>query len=419
MMKTATSAQHGWSVVAGAFAVMLVAFGAAYSFSPFFAPLQETFAAPRGAVAQIFSIALCLYFVLGGISGPLADRTGPRRTILFGILAVGGGLILAGQARTLWQVYLGFGVGVGIGVGFAYVPAIGAVQHWFVRQRGFASGIAVSGIGVGTLLMPLAAAELIDRLGWRGAWTALGVFTIIIGGSAVLFIHGPPQRLGMLPDGGIANATPSGVIAGATLRQALGSRSFWLLYLALLAMSVGLFIPFAHLVPYAEDHGISHGTAVLLFSMVGVGSVLGRFGIGGLADRWGRRRSLAGMYLGLALMLLWWLAATSVWQIALFALVYGICYGGFVALYPALTVDYFGGRNASGIIGALYTGTAIGTLIGPRLAGDAFDLFRSYTLPIGISAVGALLAVFFILRLPEPALAVPSPKAPLRRETGE
>jgi len=141
---------------------------------------------------------------------------------------------------------------------------------------------------------------------------------------------------------------------------------------------------------------------VSLFTLLGVGSTFGRFLVGGIADRLGRRLSLAGMYLGMGSMLVWWLAAHTAWQIAIFALVYGTCYGGFVALAPALIVDYFGARNASGLIGISYTAVALGTLAGPPLAGYAFDLFTSYTLPIGIGAVAAFVAVVLVGLAPDP-----------------
>ena len=94
----------------------------------------------------------------------------------------------------------------------------------------------------------------------------------------------------------------------------------------------------AHLAPFTEDRGISHATAVSLFTLVGLGSTFGRFLLGALADRLGRRRSFAAMYLGMALMLVWWLNSWSAWQIAVFALVFGTFYGGCVALAPALIV---------------------------------------------------------------------------------
>ncbi|MEO8321965.1 MAG: MFS transporter, partial [Bradyrhizobium sp.] len=127
------STQRGWTVVAGAFAVMFVTFGAAYSYSAFFASLQQTFAASRGDTALSFSIAVPLYYLVGAISGPLADRFGSRATCLFGIAVAGLGLIFAATATELWQVYVGFGLGLGLGIGFSFVPAIAAVQRWHVR----------------------------------------------------------------------------------------------------------------------------------------------------------------------------------------------------------------------------------------------------------------------------------------------
>ena len=397
------SARRGWSVVAGAFGVMFAAFGCTYCFSTFFTPLQDAFDASRAALSWIFSIAVFIYFLLGAVSGPLADRVGPRGMTLAGLIIIGAGLIVASQAEALWQVYLGYGLGVGIGVGFAYVPAIGAVQRWFVRRRGFASGVAVSGIGFGTLVMPKVAEWLINGLGWRGAFIALGAFAIVGGGLAALFVDGSPQRHGLLPDGGVAlDAVPCPTLEGMSLRETLRTRAFRLLFAACFFISIGLFIPFVHLVPYAQDQGIPYATAVTLFTLVGVGSTLGRFCLGGIADRLGRRRSLGGMYFGVAVMMGFWYTADEIWEVAAFALIYGTFYGGFVALAPALLVDYFGPRNASGIIGMAYTGVAVGSLIGPTFAGYAFDHTQSYAPAIAASAIFSLIAAALVWMAPEP-----------------
>jgi predicted MFS family arabinose efflux permease len=143
---------RGWLVVAGAFAVMFLGFGSAYSFSAFVAALENEFGASRGSVSLVFSLAGFLYFGLGIVSGPLADRWGSRRLAVIGMVLTGVGLAIASTARSLTGIYLAYGLGVGLGVGASYVPAVGAVQRWFSRRRGFASGLAVSGIGVGTLV---------------------------------------------------------------------------------------------------------------------------------------------------------------------------------------------------------------------------------------------------------------------------
>src|SRR5215472_3851601 len=246
------SQQRGRRVVVGAFGVMFVVFGIINSFAPFFASLQEAFTAQRGAIALIYSIAAPLYFLLGLISGPLADRFGPRRVALIGVMVGAAGLLFAAQATALWQIYLGFGVGVGSGVGFAYVPAIAAVQRWYLKGRGTASGLAVAGIGLGTLAMPLVAAPLISWLGWRGAWSVFAVLMIGGGGGAALLLDRGPERYGWLPDGGVADPSAEHqktAVTGWSIKEVIRSRPFCLLYVGLVFASVGAFVPFVHLVP--------------------------------------------------------------------------------------------------------------------------------------------------------------------------
>ena len=180
------------------------------------------------------------------------------------------------------------------------------------------------------------------------------------------------------------------------MREAIRSRRFIGLYAACLICSFGVFVPFVHLVPYARDHGIAQSSAVLLLGVIGVGSTAGRFFLGGLADRIGRELSLLLMFVGMALALAIWAISTTFWPLAAFAFVFGVFYGGWVALLPAVVMDYFGGRNVSGIIGILYTSVAFGTLIGPSAAGFAFDLSHSYTLPILVSAAANIIAAIIV-----------------------
>jgi OFA family oxalate/formate antiporter-like MFS transporter len=385
---------HGWFVVAAAFAITFVGFGSAYTFSAFVESLQRDFAASRGSVSLVFSLAGFLYFGFGIVSGPIADRWGSRPFAVAGMLLVGIGLALASVARSLTEVYAAYGLGVGLGVGCAYVPALGAVQRWFTRRRGFASGLAVSGIGVGTLAMPSLASFLIAALGWREAYLVLGGLAAVVGGGMALMIENDPRDRGLGPDGDrpSSGGAQSAAATGASMREAIGSRRFVALYAACLVCSFGLFVPFVHLVPYAMDHGVAPSSAVLLQGVIGVGSTAGRFLLGSLADRMGRGTALLTMFVGMALALVVWLFSIQLGMLAAFAFVYGVFYGGWVALLPAVVMDHFGGRNVSGIIGVLYTSVALGTLIGPSVAGFAFDITHSYTLPILAGIVGNVIA---------------------------
>jgi MFS family permease len=384
---------YGWFVVAAAFAVTFIGFGCAYTFSAFVESLQRQFGASRGSVSLVFSLAGFLYFGLGIVSGPLADRFGSRRLAVAGMIVTGLGLAAASAARSLWEVYAAYGLGVGLGVGTAYVPAIGAVQRWFVQRRGFASGLAVSGIGVGTLLMPPLASLLIASLGWRGAYLALGILAAVLGGTMALLIENDPRDRNLWPDG---VRPPSALAEGCSVTEAIRSRRFITLYVACLICSFGVFVPFVHLVPYARDHGVAPASAVLLLGAIGVGSTAGRFFLGGLADRIGRQFSLLLMFAGMAIALVIWAISTNVWSLAAFAFVFGVFYGGWVAVLPTVVMDYFGGRNVSGIIGILYTSVACGTLIGPTAAGFAFDISHTYTVPILASAAANIVAAIIV-----------------------
>jgi MFS family permease len=384
---------YGWLVVAAAFAVTLVGFGSAYTFSAFVESLQRDFGASRGSVSLVFSLAGFVYFGLGVVSGPLADRWGARRLAVIGMILTGAGLAAASRAHSLAQIYVAYGLGVGLGVGLSYVPALGAVQRWFTRRRGFASGLAVSGIGVGTLAMPAFASWLIVAIGWRNAYLVLGCLAAVAGGGMALLIENDPHDRGLGPDGDPVDVCAQPLrSSGASVTEAVKSRHFMALYAACLICSFAVFVPFVHLVPYATDHGIPQSSAVLLVGAIGAGSTIGRFFLGSLADRMGRSSALVAMFAGMALALIIWALSKDIGSLAAFALVYGTFYGGWVAVLPAVVMDAFGGRNVSALIGILYTSVAFGTLIGPSAAGLIFDVNGSYTLPIIVSVCANIVA---------------------------
>jgi MFS transporter, OFA family, oxalate/formate antiporter len=404
---------YGWIVVACVFVILFVMFGSAYSFSTFFESLQAEFDASRSSISFVFAIAGFIYFSLGAISGQIADRFGSRRVIIFGLIVVSISFFLASRVETIWQIYAVYGLGIGIGIGFAYAPAISVVQRWFVKRRGLASGLAVTGIGLGTLGMPVFSAALIHWSDWRNAYLVISILIFICGVSAAIFIPESPQRCGLLPDGDDINANAinasqetdkpkAAVIREISLKDALHTKPFWFLYAGSFSFGLGLFIPFVHLIPFSNDLGLPNATGVMLFSLIGVGSTVGRFLLGSIADRIGRRLSLVMMYAGAAAIFAWWLAAANVWQLAIFALIYGACYGGYVAIMPAVAADYFSGPNISGVIGTLITSVAVGNLIGPPIAGFIFDLFHSYTIPIFASIITSLFAAGCAFVLEEP-----------------
>ena len=183
----------------------------------------------------------------------------------------------------------------------------------------------------------------------------------------------------------VASAASGGAklpLSGYTLREALHSRTFWWLYLGTVLAAPSMFVPFAHVSAAARDADINTAQAVGLVGLIGIGSLVGRLVIGALADRLGRTLTLVLMQGAMGASFLLWAGAASYPLFALFALCFGLSYGGIVSLLPALCMDFFGARAVASIIGMLYSGAALGNLLGPVLAGLVFDHTGSYSLVI-------------------------------------
>lgn len=393
---------HGWIVVFGAFLVTLVAFGSAYSFTSFVEALEAEFGANRATVSTAFSAAVFIFFGFGFISGALADRFGPRMVVPVGVVILSGGMIAASFATDIWQFLALSGGGIGFGVGFAYVPATAAVQPWFNRRRGLASGLAVSGIGIGTLIGPPIAIFLIEAVGWRETYRVFAMVVLVVGLPASLLLDHRPDRHGGPEPAGPAMAG-QGDGPQLTFAEASTTPAYWMYYFVTALIAAGIFVPFVHIEPDMAARGHAAGSGAALLSVIGLGSAGGRFVIGGIADRFGRVRSMAVTFVGMGVAYLIWLAADDFRVLVGFAALFGLSYGSYVALQPALIADYFGSRALGVMIGSTYSAVSLGVIFGPTLAGYAFDVTGSYAAPIIGAAATTFAALALLLLMPSPA----------------
>ena len=378
-------APYGWVVVWATFVCLALIFGVSYSFAAFFTSFADEFAAQRADVSWIFGLSGLVYFVLGTLGGILADRFGPRVVCSAGMALIALGLLLTSWAQALWMVYLSYGLLVGLGIAFVYTPSIASVQPWFTLRRGLAGGIASSGVGAGTLLVPVLVAMGISTMPWREAMRLLALGVLVLGLLASGLLRRAP-----------ASAQPGagGTASGLSLRETLRTPTFRWFYLATVLASPVMFIPFAHLSASARDLGLHESLAVGLVGLIGVGSLVGRFSIGWLADRIGRAPTLVLMQLSMGLSYLLWAVAGGHALLVVFALWFGLSYGSIVSLLPAICMDYFGGRSVASVVGALYSGAAVGNLLGPVLAGAAFDRSGHYFGVMAVCLVLGLLATW-------------------------
>ena len=381
--------RQAWIVVWATFVCLGLIFGVSYSFAAFFESFAKEFSAQRADVSWIFGLCGLVYFVLGALAGLLADRWGPRLVCMLGMLLISLGLFWTSLAQSLSSVYVSYGLLVGLGIAFVYTPSIAAVQPWFSKRRGLASGIASSGVGAGTLIVPVCVSFLLAEMTWRDALQVMSASVLLLGLAAGFLLKRAPSLEPLL----------NGELAGLPLLDALRTPTFKWLYLGTLLGAPVMFIPFAHISAAARDAGVAEAQAVGLVGLVGIGSLIGRFAIGWLADRLGRVKTLMLMQFLMGVSYLVWAGAEGQLMFALFALWFGLSYGSIVSLLPAICMDLFGGRAVSSIIGTLYSGAALGNLLGPVLAGQVFDMTGSYSLVIWITLGISAMATFSCWRI--------------------
>jgi MFS family permease len=364
---------RGWLVVAVAFLANVVAFGITYSFGVMFESLSTEFDAGRGATAAVFSLAMALHFLLGVLTGPAADRHGPRTLLLVGALVMSLGLLVTSVASTLWIAGLTYGVGTGVGTACVYVPMISTVAGWFERRRPIALGVAVAGVGVGMLVITPVAARLVDQYGVRATCVVFGLATMLLLPACALAAHPPPRPALLTP------VTPA--------RALPAPPTFARLYAAAAGFTAAALVPVIFLAPFAEHHGMRTLQAASLVGVVGIASTTGRLTLGALAARWNALVLYRGCFLGLGLSLVVWLLCHRRYDhLVGCALLLGAAQGGGAALLPAVTAQLYGTRRLGRILGTLHTGGGIGCLVGLPVAGAVIDLTDGYTAAIALSA---------------------------------
>ncbi len=371
----------GWLVVAATATATFAVFGVTYSFGAVFTAIREEFGVGKGQAALFFSFTTFIYFVVGVFTGRLADRYGPRPILLAGAVSLGLGLFLTSLVNNVLLGYLTYGVGVGIGVGCAYVPMIATVGGWFERDRTKAMGVAVAGIGMGTLVGAPLAKYLVTSYGWRTAFVVLGV-----GSAALLALASIGAR--RPPGSGTQDPPPP-------LRLLLKDRRFIWLYASMTFLSSGLFVPMVYLDDYLESQGRSGGA--LLIGIIGATSVVGRLALGAVASKVDLMRLYQMCVIALgASYVIWILAGANYTSLVVFTICMGTSYGGWIALSPAVTAHLFGPIGLGGVLGALYTSAGIGGLVGPPIIGVVIDA-TNYQTAIGLVIVLSFLSLLLLI----------------------
>jgi sugar phosphate permease len=394
-----TSFFYGYVILALCFVNMIVMRGVNGSFSVYYLALLEDFSWSHREGASIASVNFLIYAATSPLMGLVFDRCGPRVLMPLGAALVGAGLWLSSFADSLSHLYLFYGFVVALGqsaLGFVGHSAL--ISYWFVRRRATAMGIASMGQGLGALIMVPTTQILIDRFGWRAAFTVTGtvIFLALVPANTLLQRR-RPEELGQLPDGATSAAAAGSRQNGElqkpssgrewTLRSATKSFPFWCITTGHLALGTALFLINTHLVAHFVSRGLDKLLAAFLFGVIGFTRLGGTLVWGIVSDRLGRDRAY-GIATAIAIIGLAGIIAIphnpSMGLVYLVALLYSIGHSAGTPTYGAVIADIFAGRQIGVMFGLLEISFGVGSALGAWFGGYVFDVTGSYDQALGL-----------------------------------
>jgi len=372
---------------------LALAYGVWYSYSVVLVALLRDYVWSRSVLAGAFSVFTLVHGGVNPLIGALCDRLRPMRLMAGGGVALGLALWADSYISTPWQLYLGFGVFTAVAVAAGgWVPALVQVQRNFQDKLGLALGIVSSGVGVGMLLVVPLTQLLIDAYGWRTAYRVLAVICVLWIVPSSIFLHRQSPARPPLPSTTDTTGRP---LSTTSLAQAARGTPFWLMLAAFFFGNICSQTLHVHQVAYLVDLGVSAIVAASVVGVVGVSSIIGKTGGGWLSDRVEREIVyVAGVSIMVAAVAV--LAALSGaparWAVYGYAVLLGVGYSATASLTPAMVSDRFGGPHFGTIVGVGLMGAAVGSALGPWMAGYIFDRTGSYMLAFAIAAACGLAA---------------------------
>ncbi len=402
---------YGWWLLGAGTIVMVMQGGLyAYGFSAFFVPLAATLGVSRGVLSLAFSFTRLESSLLGPIEGYVIDRFGPRGIMYIGFVIFTLSFLLFSRVNTLFGFYLVFPL-IALGASMSgFLPVVTAINNWFSRRRGLATGISSAGVNIGGVLVAIVALS-ISHFGWRTAALMIAMLIGTLGIPMAAMMRHKPQDYGYLPDGDTPHNTQSdksedlasnskeNADPDFTAMQAIRTPAFWFISAA---HGFSLFIVGSisiHQIPLLVDVGISYEKSASILAFMTFMAMIGRIGGGYLGDVVGRKTILVICFFMMSVGVIVLATAQTVFQALIYAVIYGIGYGARAPILIALRGEFFGPRNFATIMGLSQPIMVIGSFFGPIAAGFAYDVQGNYRMIFiiiaAINLIGALL-VFFI-----------------------
>lgn len=398
---------YGYVVAAAGFTIWFIGWGVfSMCFGVFLKPLLDEFGWTRAETTLAYSLSFLVQAGLGIITGWLTDKLGPRVVVtIFGSF-IGWSYLLISQIQTLWQFIICYSLLGGIGASILNVPIMATVTRWFTKRRGLMVGIVQSGAGLGGFFLAPLAGWLILSYGWRNASLILGILTAALMILAGLFLIRAPKDIGQFPDGyepvdneEIESQNRKLGTANVPLGLLMRTAPFWMVagIYAIFGYVRSTFV--AHTAAHVQDFGFSLVDGANVVGVISVASIIGRIGMGRVADLIGNRGTLIIGFAVFTLSIGWLLVTGNLWGLYLFALLYGFAWGALAVLRFAVAAEVFGLASAGFIMGIVGFPDSLSAMFSSYLSGFICDLAGSYHVAFVICAAVSFLGIILSWRL--------------------
>jgi MFS family permease len=325
---------YGYIVAIFAFCIIFSTFGIRFSYGVFFNPMSSELGWNSATTSLAFSISMLTEGVFNILLGGLIDKYGPRVIVTICGVIIAAGYCLIPLVNTEWQFFLFYGGIVGIGMGGMFVPLISLISRWFTARRGMVTGLVMSSVGIGMLIVTPLANQLIISFGWRNTFLIFGLSILVITTICAQFLKRDPSTVGMVPYGNENNTSSdqNPNVTGHSLKEALRTYQFWFVFFMLFSYGFCTNSINIHIVPDVIKMGISATIGATILATIGGLQIAGRIGMGLAADRIGNK-SIFIMGFSIATLLLFWLPSINeAWVFFIFAVIFGFTQGGSLSL---------------------------------------------------------------------------------------
>jgi MFS family permease len=396
---------YAWVIVAIIAGMQMVGASVRMAFGVFIEPMSAGFGWSHGSITLSYAISHVISALASPWAGRFGDRHGARRAMFLGSCLFAIGMVLTGMAEELWHIYASFGILIGISEALFLVPLIPAAMIWFRRHLGWGMGVLMLGWGLGPAVSAPLMGFMIERLGWQWTfWVTAGVSFIIML-LMIYFFKNKPSDMGLMPYGADENDVPESIAnidkdkVRVFAKFISKTNAYWNMSSIHFLGCVGHAVILVYLIPIALEEGISLLVGASLLTVMSGASIVTRLATPVLADNHGPKMVMFWFYFiqGVTVLMLFWTHEISGFY--LFAVAFGIGYGGETGGFPILNRKYYGHAPVGSAHGFQMLGAGLGMALGGWIGGVLYDIYGTYDLALAVSILASIFGAVSILFL--------------------